>query len=164
MKLVPKKTESVPSPALRTTRSSNPSPFKVGRNDLRRELAGGERADPDEAAVAPGVERDGVVVGVDAGEHGCPAVFDKGDIARGEAGVDRDGGRNEPGCPGNPLPVEDVAGRVDHQHIGRCHRRSRSATRGVACGVVARTDWVDVNVPSSLLSSDRHVGGVGIWL
>ena len=43
---------------------------EVGRDDLRRELAGGERADqPDEAAVALGVERDGVVLGVDAGEH-----------------------------------------------------------------------------------------------
>ena len=43
---------------------------EVGRDDLRRELAGGERADqPDEAAVAVGVERDGVVLGVDAGEQ-----------------------------------------------------------------------------------------------
>ena len=67
---LPKKTESVPSPALRTTRSVKPLPFEVGRDDLRRELAGRERADqPDETAVAVGVERDGVVLGVDAGEH-----------------------------------------------------------------------------------------------
>ena len=43
---------------------------EVGRDDLRRELAGGERsAEPDETAVAVGVERDGVVLGVDAGEQ-----------------------------------------------------------------------------------------------
>ena len=43
---------------------------ELGRDDLRRELAGRERAvQPDETAVAVGVERDGVVLGVDAGEY-----------------------------------------------------------------------------------------------
>ena len=42
---------------------------EVGRDDLRRELAGRERSDPDEAAVAVGVERDRIVVGVDAGQQ-----------------------------------------------------------------------------------------------
>ena len=58
---------------------------QVGRDDLRRELAGGERAaQPDEAAVAVGVERDGVVVGVDAGEDGALiGVREPGDVARG---------------------------------------------------------------------------------
>ena len=78
-----KKTESVPSPALRTTRSSQPVAVEVGRDDLRRELAGGQRADPDEAAVAVGVERDGVVLGVDAGqERAVQGVRDPGDVAR----------------------------------------------------------------------------------
>ena len=115
---VPKKTESVPSPALRTTRSVQPSPFEVGRDDLRRQAAGGERADPDEAAVAVGIERDRVVAGVDAGEHGALiGVRDPGDVARGESGVDRDGGIEGAGLPGDALAIEDVPGPVDHQDI-----------------------------------------------
>ena len=57
---------------------------QVGRDDLRRELAGGERTDePDEAAVALGVERDGVVLGIDAGEQrALIRVRNPGDVAR----------------------------------------------------------------------------------
>ena len=58
----------------------------------------------DEAAVAIGVERDGVVLGVDAGQqraligHGDP-----GDVARGdEPGLTVTGGSKLPGCPGMP--------------------------------------------------------------
>ena len=60
---------------------------QVGRDDLRRELAGGERSDqPDEAAVALGVERDGVVLGVDAGEQrALIGVRHPGDVARGDS-------------------------------------------------------------------------------
>ena len=77
---------------------------EVGRDDLRRELAGGERSDPDEAAVAVGVERDGVVLGVDAGEEraldrcsGTQAMSREG-----KPGLIVTGGSKVPGWPGMP--------------------------------------------------------------
>ena len=92
---------------------------QVGRDDLRRELAGGERPDPDEAAVAVGVERDGVVLGVDAGEQravdrcsGTQAMSREG-----IAGVDRDGRLEGAGLAGDALAIEDIAGPIDDQHI-----------------------------------------------
>ena len=58
---------------------------EVGRDDLRRQPAGGERTDLHEAAVAVGVERDRVVVGVDTGEHrALIRVRNPGDVARGD--------------------------------------------------------------------------------
>ena len=47
----------------------------------------------DEAAVAVGVERDRVIVSIDAGEdRNLARVRHPGDVARRIAGVDRDGG------------------------------------------------------------------------
>ena len=76
---------------------------QVGGDDLRRELAGGQRADPDEAAVALGVERDGVVLGIDAGEQRASiGVGNPGDVARGIPGLTVTGGSKVPGWPGMP--------------------------------------------------------------
>ncbi len=82
---------------------------QVGRDDLRRELAGGERSDPDETPVAVGVERDGVVVGVDAGEHagldrcsGTQAMSRDVGIHRLQRGLTVTGGSKVPGRPGMP--------------------------------------------------------------
>ena len=81
---------------------------QVGRDDLRRELAGGERsAQPDETAVAVSVKRDGVVLGVDAGEDGALiGVRQPGDVAREgfepSPGLTVTGGSKVPGWPGMP--------------------------------------------------------------
>ena len=65
-----------------------------------------------------GIERDRVVAGIDAGEHGALIrVRNPGDVERGSPGVDRDGGLEGAGLPRNTLAVEDVAGRIEDQDI-----------------------------------------------
>src|SRR5262245_6768971 len=86
-----------------------PVPIEIGRDDLRRQAPGGERSEADEAAVAPGIERDGIVAGVHTGEYSALVrIRDPGEIARGEAGVDRDRGFERTGLSRLPLPVENV--------------------------------------------------------
>ena len=80
-----KKTESVPSPALRTTRSSKPSPFKSAAMICAGSWPVVSEPIRTKAAVAVGVERDRVVLGVDAGEQRpVHRVGNPGDVARGE--------------------------------------------------------------------------------
>ena len=114
-----KKTERVPSPALRTTRSSQPLPFRSAAMICAGSWPVVSEPIRTKAAVAVGVERDRVVLGVDAGEHRaldrCSAT--QAMSREGNAGVDRDGRLEGAGLAGDALAIEDVAGPVDDQHI-----------------------------------------------
>ena len=116
---MPKKTESVPSPALRTTRSSKPSPFRSAAMICAGSWPVASEPTCDEAAVAVGVERDGVVVGIDAGEQRalirCSAP--RRCRARELPGLTVTGGSKRAGLAGDALAIEDVPGPVDDQDI-----------------------------------------------
>src|SRR5262249_13213932 len=59
---------------------------EVSRLDLGGERARGERPGPDKATVAPGIERDGVIGGVHAGEQPSLIRVHGDDVTRGVAG------------------------------------------------------------------------------
>ena len=153
-----KKTESVPSPALRTTRSVKPSPFRSAAMICAGSEAGCQRADLHEATVAVGIERDRVIVGIDTGEdRALVGVRNPGDVARRIAGVDRDGGLEGAGLPGDALAIEDIPGAVDDQDIVGAvavdvgHQGRGMRSRGELAGVRERA--------VAVAQQDRHVVG-----
>ena len=93
-------------------------PVQIGGDDLGRKLSRGHGADPDEAAILPGVERDGVVLGIDARQQrALYRVGNPGDVPRWETGIDRDGRLEAAGLPGDAVAEKDVPGAIDDKDI-----------------------------------------------
>ena len=137
----------MPSPALRTTRVGVAVAGEVGRLDLGGQQARRERTNLGESPSSVGVERDRVVIGIDAGDEGTLASRHDGKIAGWEVGVNRDGRFEGAGFAGLTLPPEDLAGLIDDQQIvdtvtgevgqdGCCMHGCRECT-GIGKGVIA---------------------------
>ena len=133
---------------------------EVGRDDLRRERTGGERPDPDEVAVAPGVQRDRVVGGVHAGEHGALVRVHGDDVPRGVAGIDRDGRIEGAGLLRPSLSPEDVPGPIDHHHIVSAVAAQVRHERG---GVGVDCERAGGSERPVEAQQHRHVVGVDSW-
>ena len=97
-----------PVPRVADDQVDVPIPIEVARDDLRdgrcERLTGrivpavARARAPDELAAPVRVQRDRVVPEIDAGEQRTLTGRDEGDVARGDAGVDRDGGPKLPGA------------------------------------------------------------------
>ena len=117
---LPKYTESVPSPALRTTRSSRPPPLSWAAMICAGNGRSGAIRRPDETAVAVGVKPDGVVLGVEAGEYRTLSRYSAARRcrARGKPGLTSRAASKAAGLAGDALAIEDIPGAVDDQDIG----------------------------------------------
>ena len=88
-------------------------------------------------------------------------VRNPGDVARRIAGVDRDGGLEGAGLPGDALAIEDVAGPVDDQDIVGAvavdvgHQGRGMRSRGELAGVGERA--------VAVAQQHRHVVASRSW-
>ena len=104
LNLIPKKTDKRAVAGVADDQVGPAVAVEVGRDDLRRQAAGRERSEPDEAAVPPGVDRDRIVVGVDTGEDGALIRVAQPRRCRAteSPGLTVTGGSKVPGCPAAP--------------------------------------------------------------
>ena len=124
--------------------------LEVGRDDLRRELSGGEGVDEHRIRrCGQGEKRDGVVIGVDAGQkRALQRPGHPRDVAGGMSGIDGHGREERTGLTRRALAIEDLAGAVDYQDVvgmvtidvgdQRVRERGRGELTGIHEGAVAQ--------------------------
>ena len=109
---------SVPSPAFLMIRSSSPLPFKSAATICAGSSPVASVPISRELSIVIREQRDGVVGRVHAGQQDALVGDDGGDIARREAGIDRDRRLEAPRLVGHALSKEDVARPVDDGDVG----------------------------------------------